>query len=101
MAAELARSLRRQIRKTPSLRRSGLPAVEPLVPGLGATEHIQVAGKFLVDLAVRFVSRAETDPVQSVEHIELRDGEISEPVDPSGIANNDAVEPAAAARPTG
>src|SRR5882762_7611029 len=100
-AVEVAASLRRQISKASSFRRSGLPAVEPLVTGHGATEHIQVAGKFLVDLAVRFVSCAETDPVQSVEHIELRDGEISEPVDPSGIANDDAVEPAAAARPTG
>src|SRR5450759_1956808 len=100
-AVEIAPSLYRQIREASRVRRRRLPAVEPLVPRHRAVEHVQIARELLVDLPICFVAGAEADPLQRVEHVELGDGEISESVYASGVADDDAVEPAAAARPPG
>src|SRR5450759_2073209 len=100
-AVEVATRLYRQICKVPSFRCSRLPAVEPLVPRHRTAEHVQIAGELLVDLAIGFVPGAEADPVQRVEHVELGDGEIGETVNPRSVADDDAVEPATAARTAG
>src|SRR6185503_15172360 len=48
--------------------------------------------------AVGLVSGAETDAVESVEHIELGNREIGQTVDARGVAHDHAVEPAAPTR---
>src|SRR3954471_4017327 len=98
-AVEVSPRLRRQIGQAPRVGGGRHPAVEPLVSWHRALQQIKITRKLLVHLAVRGVAGAEADAIDRVEHVELGDREIGEPVDPRGVADDDAIEPAAAPRP--
>src|SRR5688500_17391391 len=92
-----ARLLRQRVHRPAVLGRS-LPAGHPLVPRHERLERRDVAGKLGVYVAAILVSGAQREAVEGVEHVELRHREPREAVDARGVADDDGVEPAAAAR---
>src|ERR1051325_6603869 len=88
----------RQVVELSHRTRSPLPSRHPLVLGHRAIEGGKVGREFVVQLAVDFISCAQRDLLERIEHIELRDREIGESVDARGIAHDHRVEPAATTR---
>jgi hypothetical protein len=69
--------------------------------GVGAVEQGEVVREELVLLVADAVAGADLHLLEGVEHVELGDGQAGEAVDLRSIADDDSVEPAAAAGPAG
>src|SRR4030095_7976925 len=76
------------------------PSLEPLQLRLDAVERGDVGGEFVDALPANAIPRAEPDPLQRIQHVELGHRQIRQTVDADRIPNDDGVEPPAAAWPS-
>src|SRR5688572_8941848 len=81
--------------------RGALPPRHPLVLRRGALQRREIGGKLVVQLAIDLVRRAQRDPVEGVEDVELGDREVGESIDSPGVPHDDRVEPSASPRTAG
>ena len=72
-----------------------------LIDRLALGEHVEVGGPFVDHVLAVFVAGAHLNLVEAIEHIELRERDAVEPVDPNRVACDDRVVPPAAARTAG
>ena len=77
------------------------PAGEVLVDRHGVVEVGLVDRHLVVAYAVDVVGHADRHLLEPGEHVELGEHEVGDAVDPSGVAGDHGVVPAAAARPAG
>src|SRR4029450_13846669 len=78
-----------------------LPPLEPFVDRLDMRQCGDVARKLAILLVADLVTGADRDPVEAVEHIELRHRETAQPVDRCCITSDDRADPAAPTRAAG
>ena len=86
-----------KLRAGGALRGRGPPG-QCFVDGLRGCERSQVGRKFRERAVRRPIAGTQVHLRQPVEHIELGEGQGIEPVDARGVADDDRVEPATAAR---
>ena len=77
------------------------PALMLFVDGFALLDVGDGGGRVVDDFAVEAVGGADLDGVEAVEAVEVGDGEFIGAVDHDGVADEDHVEPAAAAGATG
>src|SRR6478672_4520429 len=99
-AIQISASFGRQRLQRSRVARGLLPPLEPLVDRLDV-QCGDVARKFPIDVIADLVARTYRDPIERVEHIELRHRQTAQPIHARRITNDHGVEPAAAPRSAG
>src|ERR671919_1775669 len=77
------------------------PSLEVLVDRLGLVDDGLVRREVLVQPALVPVGHADPHAVEARQHVELRQEELGEAVDPGGVPGQDGVEPSAPSSPAG
>src|SRR5579875_987744 len=92
---------RGQVRQRGCARQVGAPARQLLVDRRHLVQHRLVVRRVGVPLASGLVGHAHLDRVEGVEDVELGEGDLRQRIEAHGLAEHDAVEPAAASAPAG
>src|SRR5690606_37730400 len=100
-AIQVAARFRWQVLHLPRVCGGLLPAVEPLVTRAHPVQSSEVTRELREHLSIHFISRADLEFLQRIEHVQLRHRQTRQAIDACRITNHHGIEPPAPAGATG